>query len=384
MQFEFSTATRILFGEGIRARLGNLALEFGNRALLITGIPDNAAAGINDILEQSLLETIIYPIAGEPTIEVIQRGVQLAKELEADLIIGLGGGSAIDCAKAIAVILTNPGDLTDYLEVVGQGKTITTPPVPIIAIPTTAGTGAEVTMNAVIGASDFGVKVSLRSPLLFPRLALIDPEMTYSMPPDLTASTGLDALTQLIEPYVCNASNPITDSLCREGISRSARALLTAVRNGMNVEARQDLCIASLFSGMALANARLGAVHGFAGVLGGALSIPHGMICTCLLPIVMEINLRAIKTRLPESNIINRYREIACLVTNNPFATDNECVEWVKQLCALLEIQSLGKFGLRKSMFPEVIEKSSKASSMKGNPVVLTSEEMFEVLERAM
>ena len=263
MQFEFSTANRIIFGAGARLKIGQVAKELGSRALVISGIPGKATQELVEILDCASVGTTIYSINGEPTIETIQQGVIVARQYKVDLVIGMGGGSALDSAKAVAVMLTNPGDLTDYLETIGQGLSLNNPPIPVILIPTTAGTGSEVTRNAVIGAPEFGIKVSLRSPLMLPRLAVIDPELTYTLPAELTASTGMDALTQLIEPFVCNNPNPITDGLCREGISHTARALLRAYRDGHDVEARHDLCIASLLGGIALANRAAGSCTRF-------------------------------------------------------------------------------------------------------------------------
>lgn len=384
MQFEFTTATRILFGVGVSSKIGQLAADLGTRASIVAGISGDAVQTLIDTIHSSSVATTVYTIDGEPSVEVIRQGVNDAKQFEANLVIGLGGGSALDSAKAIAAMLTNPGDLTDYLEVVGQGRTLTHPPVPIIAIPTTAGTGAEVTRNAVIGAPEFGVKVSLRSPLMLPRLALVDPELTYNLPPDLTASTGLDALTQLIEPFVCNSPNPITDGICREGMKHSSRALLRAYKDGHDFAARQDLCIASLFGGLALANARLGAVHGIAGVLGGMLSTPHGAICARLLPLVMEINLHALRARIPDSTSLDRYREIARIITGNHRAEAFDGVQWVREQCAELQVQPLGNLGLNRSQFLDVIEKAFRASSMKGNPLPLMPDEILEILERAL
>ena len=384
MQFEFATATSIIFGAGTFSKIGQLTAEFGRRACIVSGLSGQTNQSLGETFNKSSVATIIYPIIGEPTIETIQNGVKEAKQYEAEVVIGLGGGSALDSAKAIAAMLTNPGELTNYVEVVGQDRSLTTPPVPIIAIPTTAGTGSEVTRNAVIGVPESAIKVSLRSPLMLPCLALIDPELTYNLPRELTASTGLDALTQLIEPFVCNNPNPITDGMCREGMNRSARMLLRAYRNGQDTDARQELCIASLLGGLALANARLGAVHGLAGALGGMLPIPHGAICARLLPLVMEINLRALEARLPDSTYIARYREVARIITGDSRANAIDGVQWVREQCATLHVQPLGNLGLRRSHFSDLIDKAFHASSMKGKPIPLMPDEVLEILERAL
>src|SRR5208282_5705063 len=226
-----------------------------------------------------------------------------------------GGGSAIDAAKAIAAMLTNKGELLDYVEIIGRGKPLTQPSAPFIAVPTTAGTGSEVTRNAVLASPEHRVKVSLRSPLMLPRVAVVDPELTYALPPAITASTGLDALTQLIEPFVCARANPMVDALCIEGIRRAARSLREVVHQNPGKSAREDMALASLFGGIALANAGLGAVHGFAGPMGGMFAAPHGALCAALLPGVMAANVAALRRRQPGGEGLRRYDEIARLLT---------------------------------------------------------------------
>jgi alcohol dehydrogenase class IV len=223
-----------------------------------------------------------FPIHGEPTVDLVRHGTRLARDTGCDLVIALGGGSAIDAGKAIAALLANGGDPLDYLEVVGQAKPLSRPSAPFIAIPTTAGTGSEVTRNAVLASPEDGVKASLRSPHMLPALAVVDPELTLDLPQALTASTGLDALTQLIEPYVSNRANPMTDLYCVEGLRVAASALRRAWRDGHDLAARTDMSFASLLGGLALANAGLGAVHGFAAPLGGMFDAPHGALCATL------------------------------------------------------------------------------------------------------
>lgn len=384
MQFEFATATRVLFGTGRIKEIGSLAAGMGQRALVVTGSNVARAQGLLNLLYERGVQTVGFAVNGEPTTDLVQRGLELASRESCDLVIGFGGGSVLDTGKAIAILLTNEGDVLDYLEVIGKGKALTQPAVPYIAIPTTAGTGTEVTRNAVLGAPDFGVKVSLRSPLMLARLALIDPALTYSLPPGVTASSGLDALSQLIEPYVCNSPNPLIDAICREGMKRAARSLRQAFQYGHDENAREDMAMSALFSGFALANARLGAVHGFAGVLGGGLNAPHGAICARLLPLVMSVNVHAMAERSTQSETLHRYDEIAQILTGNTSARAAEGVAWVNDLCATLGIPSLSSYGLKREDFPSVVEKSAKASSMKGNPIALTPEEMGEVLERAL
>jgi alcohol dehydrogenase class IV len=274
MRFEFATATRVIFGTGTLAEIGPAAASMGRRALVVTTPNTARAASLLDRLAAARLEYITFAVDHEPTIDLVLRGIQYARGNRCDLVIGFGGGSVLDCGKAIAALLTNPGEVLDYLEVIGRGQPLTEPALPYIAVPTTAGTGSEVTRNAVLSSPEHRVKVSLRSPVMLPALALVDPELTYSLPPDVTACTGLDALTQVIEPFVCNQTNPLTDTICREGIRRAAPSLQLAYEYGEDTAAREDMALAALFGGLALANARLGAVHGFAAPVGG-ISMRH-------------------------------------------------------------------------------------------------------------
>ncbi len=384
MQFEFATATRIIFGKGKIGNAGVLAASMGRRALITAGRDQSRAELLVGVLKESGVQTTYFAVSGEPTTTLVRQGVELARQEGCDLVIGFGGGSAIDAGKAIAILLTNEGDVYDYLEVIGKGKSFGRPSAPFVAIPTTAGTGSEVTRNAVLSAVDFGVKVSLRSLWMLPQLALIDPSLTYSLQPDITAFTGLDALTQLIEPYLTKNPNPLTDTICREGMQRAARSLLNAYNNGKDEAAREDMSIAALFSGLALANAKLGAVHGFAGVLGGSLNAPHGAICARLLPVVMSINARALSERAPQSEAFARCDEVAQILTGKANARAADGIAWLYDLVAGLGTAPLSSFGLRRNDFPGIVQKSAQASSMKGNPVQLTQEEMSEILELSL
>lgn len=384
MRFEFATATRILFGPETLREVGPSAAEMGHRALVATGLATAYTQPLLDLLSVQGVECISFPVTGEPTTDMVRQGTRRAREEECDLVVGFGGGSALDTGKAIAMLLTNGGDPLDYLEVIGEGKPITRPSAPCIAIPTTAGTGAEVTRNAVLGSPEHRVKVSLRSPLMLPRLAVVDPELTYSVPPTVTASTGLDALTQVLEPYVSIRANPLIDPLCREGMQRAARSLRRAYEHGDDAAAREDMAFTSLLGGLALANAGLGAVHGFASVIGGMFPAPHGAVCARLLPYVMDVNVRALRQRQPESIVLRRYDEIACILTGRAGAVASDGIAWVQELCDALQIPALASYGMTKTDFPMLTEKAAVASSMKANPIPLTRDEMWEVLERAL
>jgi alcohol dehydrogenase class IV len=383
LSFEFATATRIVFGPGRLREIGQLAKVIGRRALVVTGRNQGRAQALVANLKSAGVDSFLFSVVTEPEVRTVSEGVAKAKESGCDLVISFGGGSAIDAGKAIAAMLHNTGPLLDYLEVIGKGNALSVPPAPFIAIPTTAGTGSEVTRNAVLASPEHKVKVSLRSPLMLPRVALVDAELTYDLPPALTASTGLDALTQLIEPYVSCRANPMTDALCVEAIPRAARSLPKVFNAGDNPEARQDLCLASLVGGLALANAGLGAVHGFAGPIGGMFPAPHGAVCAALLPHAMEVNLRALRQRERENPALKRYETLGAFLTGNPAATADDGVSWVARLVQELKIPPLRVYGLDANCCAEVVRNAARASSMKANPIVLTSEEMGEVLSRA-
>jgi alcohol dehydrogenase class IV len=384
MLFEFATARRVLFGPGTSRQAGALARKAGRRALVVTGRDTARAQFLLDALRENGVSAVVFSAAGEPSMDAVRQGVELALRENCELVVSLGGGSALDAGKAIAAMLTNPGDVLDYLEVIGGGKALGEPSAPFIAIPTTAGTGSEVTRNAVLGSPEHRQKVSLRGQSMLPSLAIVDPELTWGVPPAMTAGTGLDALTQLIEPYVCIHRNPMTDALCVEGMRRAAGSLRIVFADGRQAAAREDMAVASLFGGLALSNAGLGAVHGFAGAIGGMFHAPHGAICGALLPHVMEANVRALRQREPRQDALRRYEEIARLLTGRPAATADDGVEWVRRLAGDLRIPSLGSYGLAPADMTEIIEKGSKAGSMKANPIVLTTEEQREILGRAL
>jgi alcohol dehydrogenase class IV len=384
MQFEFATATRIVFGPGKLREAGLTVKTAGKRPLVVTGKNIRRADPLFKLLFENKIECSTFSVSGEPTIQTIRDGVAFAQDENCDWIIGIGGGSVIDAGKAIAAMMKNDGDILDYLEIIGKGKALTEQPARFLAIPTTAGTGSEVTRNAVLASPEHHLKVSLRSARMIPGVALVDPELTYDLPPAITASTGLDALTQLIEPYVCSRANPMTDALCVEGIRRVARSFRTAVENGHDKKAREDMALASLFGGMALANAGLGAVHGFAGPIGGMFSAPHGEICAALLPDVMEINLRALHDREPNSYAIQRYHHIEAILSKDASVQMNAGIEWIRQLVIDFKIPRLASHGIKPEHIPEIVKNAQNASSMKANPIALAKSELEEILQRAM
>jgi alcohol dehydrogenase class IV len=358
LRFEFATGGRIIFGAGTLKEARPIAAANGSKALVVTGRNTGRATSLLKLLT---IPYAAFSVPGEPTVQIIAKGVEHARADRCDVVIAFGGGSAIDSAKAIAALCTNPGDIFDYLEVIGKGQPLKNAPLPVIAIPTTAGTGAEVTRNAVLCSPEHKMKVSLRSPLMLPKAAIVDPELTYHLPPALTASTGLDALTQLIEPYVSSRANPMTDAICREGLARATRSLRRAFEDGSDKSAREDMALASVFGGLALTNAGLGAAHGFAAAIGGMFDAPHGVVCAALLPEVMDANRKASK----------RYDEIVSAA-------------WVRDLRDHLQIPKLRAYGISEKDIPAICEKAATASSMKANPVVLSRKELEDILRQAI
>ena len=384
MRFEFATATRVLFGPGVLRDAGTAAREFGRHAFVVTGREPRRAEHLLDLLAAENVAATTFALAGEPTTDVVIAAAAQARAAKCDLVVGFGGGSPLDAAKAVAALLTNHGGLLDYLEVIGRAQPLIHPAAPCVTIPTTAGTGAEVTRNAVLASPAHQLKVSLRSSHMLPRLALVDPELTHGLPPALTASTGLDALTQLIEPFVSSRANPLTDGLCAEGIRRAARSLRLAFHDGRFAAAREDMALASLFGGLALANAGLGAAHGFAAPIGGMFPAPHGAVCAALLPHVMAANLRAARARLPGGETLRRYTEVAHLLTGDFAATAEDGVRWVRALVAELQIPGLRVYGVAAEHVSILVERAAQASSMKSNPLPLTAGELADILVRAL
>ncbi|MCB2202776.1 iron-containing alcohol dehydrogenase [bacterium] len=383
MSFEFVTSDRIIFGNGSLSKTGEIGRGFGEKALLVCGSGSVSIALLSRVLEDVGVSWEVFRVGHEPDVPTIEAGIELAKVAKVSFVIGFGGGSALDSAKAIAAMLTNPGVLMDYMEVVGGAQKIPNPPAPMIALPTTAGTGTEVTRNAVIASPEHHVKVSMRSPMMIPTVAIVDPELTYSMPPGVTASTGMDALTQVIEGYVSAKANPLTDGIAGEGIRRGARSLLAAYQESENAAAREDMALTSLFGGLVLANAGLGAVHGFAGPIGGMFKAPHGAICASLLPAVMKHNVIALKHASGKDDVVQRFRQVAVWLTGEPDASVDDGVAWLAKLTSALEIPGLHAIGIDEADFTRIIEKSRRSSSMQKNPIKLDEKTLEAILTEA-
>ncbi|MDY6792844.1 MAG: iron-containing alcohol dehydrogenase [Thermodesulfobacteriota bacterium] len=384
MKFEFATVDRIIFGAGKVNEILSAIPTCNQNICVITGKNLIRAEPVTKQLEGEKIDFITIQVDTEPTVDKVNAGVNRAREAGCRCVVGIGGGSVLDTGKVIAALLTNEGELFEYLEVIGKGNKLVNPSVPYIAIPTTAGTGAEVTRNSVLMSSEHKVKVSMRSPSMLPLIAIIDPELTYSMPPSITAHTGLDAYTQVLEAFVSTDATPLTDGICREGLRRAAGALERAYRDGSDIKAREDMCLASLCGGLALANAKLGAVHGIAGPLGGMFTSPHGAVCGRLLPYVISANISALRNRLPTSPALARYDEIARIIIGNPQAVASDGIRWTHNLCNQLKMTPLSEYGIDEKDFSDIIKKSQRASSMQGNPVRLTENELYDILQQAL
>ncbi|MHA2304893.1 MAG: iron-containing alcohol dehydrogenase [Candidatus Hodarchaeales archaeon] len=391
MQFEFLPTPRIFFGPKQFRNIGSLVNEFGSRLLVVASGSALNSPETRDSLTVSIskhdIEFDTFILKGEPTIEIIDLGVQKAEEFKPDVIMGLGGGSAVDTCKAIAGLFTNGGSARDYMEVIGKGSVITKPSLPIIAVPTTAGTGSEVTKNAVILAKEEKFKASIRSPLLVPKIAIVDPMLMVTVPPSVTATCGMDALTQLIEAYTSNKSQPLTDAFALLGVEKVSKSLLTCYRNGQSLNAREDMALASLLSGICLANAGLGAVHGFASPMGG-LQIPHGVICAALLVPTVETNIRVLSTMDPNNATLGKYAKLGEIIARTPFASITEAhsalIKNLKRLTQELNIPSLSEYGMTKSSIQTIVEKAKKASSMRYNPIKLKEDALISIFRQGI
>ena len=388
--FEFFSAPRIVFGRGTFARLPELAVGLGGSSALVVsnGAGEPGGGGLTDRLTDALtaakLNARFLRQRGEPTVADVDRGAEVSRQYGCDLVIGLGGGSAIDAAKAVAGLLTNGGSALDYMEVVGKGQKLTRPAAPWVAVPTTAGTGAEVTRNAVIGYPEKQFKASLRSELLLPRVALVDPALGVTVPPDVTARCGMDALCQCVEAYTSTGANPMTDALALKGMTLAARSLRPAVRDGTDLAAREDMAMAALLSGVCLTNAGLGAVHGFAAPLGANFPVPHGTVCADLLPPVIAANVKALRERSPNHPALARYAEVGRALTGADGSDPGAAAAFTSDLVRELNIPPLREFGISEAAIPAMVALARKASSMRYNPVVLSDEELAAVLRQGI
>ena len=384
MNFSFSTANSIHLGDGMAKNLCNFLPESTKRAFVLTGTTPARHQFLLGGLAANDIETALFPVTSEPTTYLISNALKNARTFQPDTVIGLGGGSVIDTGKAIAALLNNDGELLDYLEVVGKGKPLLHPSIPYMAIPTTAGTGSEVTRNSVIGVPDSAVKVSLRSPYMIPRWAVVDPELTYDLPPEISAYTGMDAFIQCLEAYLSRNANPLSDGIALQGLQRASLSLRAACQPKLDKAAKSDLCVASLCGGIALANAKLGAVHGFAGPIGGMIEAPHGALCAGLLLPVLRMNYDIVMRREPDGETSRKFDQVAQILTGNPTAKGSYAIAWIESLLKDLPLAPLSELGFTEAMIPEAVKKSTHSSSMKGNPIDLESADLREILEECL
>ena len=384
VRFDLAVPVDIRFGAGRVSEVPEAFARLGaSRVLVVTGRTTSRADTLRSELRETGISSVVFGVATEPSIERVRAAVSLVAESGCDAVLGFGGGSALDVAKAVAVLALSGTDPTDHLEVIGAGHPIERPGLPCVAVPTTAGTGSEVTRNSVLSGG--GVKASLRSPLILPKVALVDPELLVGVPKPTIAASGMDALSQLIEPLLSKRANPFSDALARDGIRRSARSLRRGYEEGMEESGvREDLALASLFSGMCLANSGLGAVHGLAAAAGARLSAPHGAVCAAVLAAVMDVNLRALRERAREDPALPRMTEVATLLTGLPEATPEDAIAWLQELTTALSIPGLASYGLNQDEIAPMVAAAQEASSMRGNPIDLRDEEVTEIITRSL
>jgi len=375
--FEVAMPRRILFGRGKHRQAAEMILQQGNRVLLVHGADAQRASWLMEALGDADVQA--FACKGEPDLAQVEAALETAREFNPQLVVALGGGAALDLGKALAALVPASRPVTDYLEIVGNGLPIQEAPLPFIAIPTTSGTGSEATKNAVIGVPGHRRKVSLRDQRMLANLVIVDPALTDHCPRNVTLASGLDAITQLIEPYISARANPYTDSLCLNALPL-ALAAIRVLSEREDATARDVMSWASLCSGLALANAGLGAVHGFAGVIGGITGAPHGEICASLLPAVLETNHRAmLETGLDTS----RMDHVAKLIASEFKVPDANAFPALASWSAIAGIRSLTELGLAESDFAQVSGEARYSSSMSANPVELSTAQLRYILLRS-
>jgi len=378
---EFYSPGKIIFGPGGLSQVGVEAKRLGNKVLVVLGRSAMRKSGALDrlthLLKEKDLKYIIYEnIPSDPTVETVDNGASLARKEKCNLVIALGGGSVLDTGKAISAMLTNEGSVADYQEIEGKGRKFQHKTLPFIAIPTTSGTGSEATKNSVITNTEFSLKKSIRDPMLIPEVALVDPELTLSLSPRITAICGGDALTQCIESYLGKKSQEITDVLALHAIGLMGKSLVKAVKDGKNLEARKDMAMAALLSGLCLSNSGLGAAHALSHPLGVYYKIPHGLSCAVLLPYVMEFNLPVVTKKL--AKITQSLGEDLSLLSETEAA--QRAVEKIKEILSAVGIkENLSEWGIKEKDFSQLI-KGAKGGSLNNNPRNTSDEDLIELL----
>ncbi len=379
--FAFATATEILFGRGqVAAAPGRIA-ALGRRVLLVGGATPTRGDALAAALAAAGCRVTRFAVPREPDMALVEAGVALAREAATDVVVALGGGAVVDAGKAIAALVPAPRPMLAHLEVVGDGLPLDAVPLPFVAIPTTAGTGAEVTRNAVIGVPEAARKVSLRDLRMLPRLAIVDPALTDHCPRAVTLASGLDAITQVIEPYVCTRANPLTDALCRDAIPRGLAALQRLMA-GEDPRARDEMAWVSLCGGLALANAGLGAVHGLAGPLGGLTGAAHGAICGTLLPHVLAANRDAVT----DPGLAARLEKVGNWIGaafGQPGAPVTTAAALLADWSRAAGLPGLAGLGIDPAAQAAAAEAAATSSSMKANPAALDAAGLRAVMAAA-
>jgi len=390
--FSLSNLPKIEFGNGKVLLLPQLIRQYGNRALIVTGANFLQSTQqwqmLTTAFSDNQIEWSLYTISGEPSPEMIDSAVENFSGQTFDVVVAIGGGSALDGAKAIAGLLKVKRSIMDYLEGVGPELTYEGPNVPFIAVPTTAGTGSEATKNAVISVQDktLGFKKSFRHEMLVADYTILDPELLGSCPKPLIAANGMDALTQLIESYVSSKANPLTDALSLSGIQAVKKGLFAWYDSAGDIDAQAEMAYAALLSGITLAQVGLGSVHGLASPLGAFFPIPHGVVCGTLLAEATDLNIRVMQLREPENIALKKYADIGRLLsdeTDEVIASDQQAREFlVEQLhrwTERLDLPVLSSLGVTEDDLDHIVE-NSRGSSMKTNPIVLTDDEIKQLL----
>lgn len=378
--FQFMTSSRIIFGEGALENSLSLIKQFGYSVLLVSGKQSERARPIIDYLNQQKLRYQHVSISGEPNITMVEETAIIGRRFSPNLVVAIGGGSVLDMGKALAAIIPNQGNVYDYVEVLGRCVPLKTKPLPMIAIPTTASTGSEVTRKAVLKSGQDKVKVSLRSPDMIPDVAIVDPTLTYGTEPLISGRGAMETFTHLMESYVCGDPNPLTDMVCEEGMRKLSRAVLPACLQDDRT-ARADLSFAAMLGGMASTNAKLGAAHGLASALCGKLEAPHSVITARLSPYVMLENINAARLA-GRDDILHRYTHLAELLTGNSQAKIEDGVAWVEDMLDTLGLPLLSSFGVCNTSFEKVAQDALKSNSIKGNPIPLTKERLVYILNQ--
>jgi len=390
----FSTVRlpRIIFGENTHQQLPSLAATYGRQILLVIGAVSFCAtpywSQLRDALKAAELQWNNVIIDGEPSPQQVDKIVAQFHQTGIDCVLAIGGGSVLDAAKAIAGLLPQGNTVMDYLEGVGKGLEYTGPATPLIAVPTTAGTGSEATMNAVLSVQGSnGFKKSFRHPDLVAEIAIVDPLLLASCPPALIAANGMDAFTQLLESYLSCRANPLTDALAWSGLEAMVQHFFAAWEGGDSEAARQGragIAYGALISGITLAQVGLGSVHGLASPLGAYFPIPHGIVCGTLLAAATEGNIRSLHQRQPESPALKKYARLGRLLNPGPELTDSQAQEaltvtlheWTQRL----RLPRLGHYGVEASDVDNIVA-NCRGGSMRTNPIVLTDSEVREIVE---